>query len=225
MNCGSQLSKRAETHGKLSGTSAGVGTWPGTDRALGAQCGQVLTRLKCQRNSVMGGPHPLVRPLQTLPGPQWQLKKNPIMFPVGRKKWVFWNMSRALSSYWCVPFREATSWETPTWEKQPSSQESGRPGKPRHGSSLGDASSPGLGIQSQSTTLLFTAAPLPRTACPLSKRKLQAYQGQNYSLKSKQKNGRAGMDVGIIRQEFKTTKITMLRALMEKAGNMQEQIM
>lgn len=82
--------------------------------------------------------------------------------------------------------------------KQPSSQESGRPGKPRHGSSPGSQALRGWD-QSQSTTLLFTAAPLPRTACPLSKWKLQAYQRAEIQFEEQAKNGRAGTDVGIIR--------------------------
>lgn len=50
-------------------------------------------------------------------------------------------------------------------------------------------------------------------------------KGQNYSLKSKQRMAELVWMLELSDQEFKITKITMLRALMEKAGNMQEQIM
>lgn len=62
-----------------------------------------------------------------------------------------------------------------------------------------DASSPGLGSSHKSTTLLFTAAPLPRQHVHFQNEKLQAYQRAELQFEEQAKNGRAGADVGINR--------------------------
>lgn len=173
----------------------------GTDRALGAPCGQVLTRLKCQRNSVMRGPHPLVRPFRSFTRSSVTVEeKSHHVSSAGRKKWVFWSVSRALSSYWCVPFRETTSWETTIWE-------TGNSHPPRRVEGLGSPDM--VPVQGRKLSMAETShtehdpsvywAPLPRTACPLSTWKLQAYRRAETQCEEQAKNGRAGTDVGIIR--------------------------
>ena len=155
----------------------------------------------------MGGPHPLMRPFRSFTRSSVTTEeKSHHVSGGGRKKWVFWNMSRALSSYWCVPFREATSWETPTWE-------TGNSHPPRRAEGLGSPDTvPAQGRKLSAAETSHRARPF----CLLQLLYLGQHvhfqnenckhtKGQKYNLKSKQRMAELVRMLELSDQEFKTS--------------------
>ena len=108
--------------------------------------------------------------------------------------------------------------------KQPSSQESGRPGKPWHGSSPGMQALRGWDQSHRARPFCLLQLLYLGQHVHFPHENYKHTKGQKHSVKSKQRMSELVRMLELSDQESKTTKITMLRALMERAGNMQEQM-